>query len=46
MDKGAKVLLFGIGAVGSYYGSILARIGLLVSVVCRSDYDIEGIVAV
>lgn len=40
MNNKAKILLFGTGAVGSYYGSILARSGALVSVVCRSDYDI------
>ena len=40
MDKNVKILLFGTGAVGSFYGSILARGGAAVSAVCRSDYDI------
>ncbi len=39
MNNKAKILLFGTGAVGSYYGSILARGGASVSAVCRSDYD-------
>jgi 2-dehydropantoate 2-reductase len=40
MAKNVKILLFGTGAVGSFYGSILARGGASVSAVCRSDYDI------
>ncbi|HHZ71307.1 MAG TPA: 2-dehydropantoate 2-reductase [Methylococcaceae bacterium] len=31
-------LVFGTGAIGGFYGSLLARQGLQVSVVCRSDY--------
>lgn len=40
MKTKANILLFGTGAVGSFYGSILARGGASVSAVCRSDYDI------
>ena len=35
----AKVLVIGAGAVGAFYGSLLAKAGDEVSVVCRSDYD-------
>lgn len=34
-----KVLVIGTGAVGSFYGALLARIGAEVSVVARSDYE-------
>jgi len=34
-----KVLVIGAGAVGAFYGSLLAQAGAEVSVVCRSDYD-------
>ncbi len=45
-----RVLVIGTGAVGSFYGSLLAKQGVEVSVVARSDYehikehgiDIEG----
>ncbi|MFI3156514.1 MAG: 2-dehydropantoate 2-reductase [Methylococcaceae bacterium] len=33
-----KVLVIGAGAVGAFYGSLLAKAGAEVSVVCRSDY--------
>lgn len=33
-----KVLVVGAGAVGAFYGSLLAKAGAEVSVVCRSDY--------
>jgi 2-dehydropantoate 2-reductase len=33
-----KVLVIGSGAIGSFYGSLLARAGCEVSVVARSDY--------
>jgi 2-dehydropantoate 2-reductase len=34
-----NVLIIGSGAIGSFYGSLLARQGLHVGVVARSDYD-------
>lgn len=34
-----NVLVIGTGAIGSFYGGLLARQGLAVSVVARSDYD-------
>lgn len=34
-----NVLVIGTGAIGSFYGSLLARAGAQVSVVARSDYD-------
>ena len=34
------VLIVGAGAIGAFYGSILARQGARVSVVCRSDFDV------
>jgi len=41
MDKEkTKVLLFGTGAVGSFYAGKLSQGGASVSVVSRSDYDI------
>jgi 2-dehydropantoate 2-reductase len=33
-----KVLVIGAGAIGAFYGSLLAKAGAEVSVVCRSDY--------
>ncbi len=33
------VLVIGAGAVGAFYGSLLAQVGAEVSVVCRSDYE-------
>jgi 2-dehydropantoate 2-reductase len=33
-----KVLVIGAGAIGGFYGSLLAKAGADVSVVCRSDY--------
>lgn len=40
-DTNAKpsVLIVGAGAIGALYGSVLARQGAKVSVVCRSDYE-------
>ena len=35
-----KILIVGTGAVGGFYGALLAKAGAEVSVVCRSDYDI------
>ncbi len=34
-----KILIVGAGAIGAFYGALLARQGAQVSVVCRSDYD-------
>ncbi|MFA5985693.1 MAG: 2-dehydropantoate 2-reductase [Methylococcaceae bacterium] len=34
-----KILVVGAGAIGGFYGSLLAKIGLEVSVVGRTDYD-------
>lgn len=34
-----KVLIIGTGAVGSFYGSLLAKVGAEVSVAARSDYE-------
>lgn len=34
-----KVLIVGTGAIGGFYGSLLARQGIEVSVVCRSEYE-------
>lgn len=34
-----KALVIGTGAVGSFYGALLAKQGIQVSVVARSDYD-------
>ncbi len=33
-----KVLVIGAGAIGGFYGSLLAKQGAEVSVICRSDY--------
>ena len=35
-----KILIVGAGAIGSFYGSLLAREGQQVSMVVRSDYDV------
>ncbi len=35
-----KILIIGTGAIGSFYGALLAKAGAQVSVVCRSDYTI------
>jgi len=34
-----RVLVIGTGAVGSFYGSLLAKQGVAVSVLARSDYE-------
>jgi len=34
-----KILIVGAGAIGGFYGALLAKAGAEVSVVCRSDYD-------
>jgi 2-dehydropantoate 2-reductase len=34
-----KILIIGAGAIGGFYGALLAKAGADVSVVCRSDYD-------
>ena len=34
-----KILVIGVGAVGSFYGAKLANAGAEVSIWCRSDYD-------
>jgi len=34
-----KILVVGAGAIGGFYGALLAKAGAEVSVVCRSDYD-------
>lgn len=36
---GKKIIIVGAGAIGAFYGSLLALAGAEVSVVCRSDYD-------
>ncbi|MGR8929989.1 MAG: ketopantoate reductase family protein [Gammaproteobacteria bacterium] len=35
-----SILVVGAGAVGGFYGALLARAGADVSVVCRSDYEV------
>ncbi len=35
-----KILIVGAGAIGGFYGALLAKAGAEVSVVSRSDYDI------
>lgn len=37
--KQDKILIIGTGAIGGFYGALLAKAGAEVSVVCRSDYD-------
>lgn len=39
-NKKTKILLFGTGAVGSFYAGKLSQAGAVVSVVSRSDYDV------
>jgi 2-dehydropantoate 2-reductase len=34
-----KVLVVGAGAIGGFYGALLAKAGAEVAVVCRSDYE-------
>jgi 2-dehydropantoate 2-reductase len=34
-----KILIIGTGAIGGFYGSLLAKAGADVAVVCRSDYE-------
>lgn len=34
-----KVLIIGTGAIGAFYGALLAKAGAEVAVVCRSDYE-------
>ncbi|MGJ0431660.1 ketopantoate reductase family protein [Methylobacter sp.] len=34
-----KILIIGAGAIGAFYGALLAKAGADVSVVCRSDYE-------
>jgi 2-dehydropantoate 2-reductase len=34
-----EILIVGTGAVGAFFGAVLARQGAAVSVVCRSDYE-------
>jgi len=35
----AKILVIGAGAIGAFYGGVLAKAGCEVSVVARADYD-------
>jgi 2-dehydropantoate 2-reductase len=37
--QASQVLIVGAGAIGAFYGSLLAKAGAEVSVVCRSDYE-------
>lgn len=37
---GDKILVVGVGAIGGFYGALLAKAGADVSVVCRSDYEL------
>jgi len=39
MAEQVKALVLGAGAIGSFYGAILHRAGVAVSVVLRSEYD-------
>ncbi|MCP3965439.1 MAG: 2-dehydropantoate 2-reductase [Lentisphaerae bacterium] len=34
-----RVLVFGAGGVGAYFGSRLSQVGMEVSVICRSDFE-------
>ena len=34
-----KVLVIGAGAIGGFYGALLAKAGADVAVVCRSEYE-------
>ena len=40
MEEKIKILLFGTGAVGSFYAGKLSQAGASVSVVARSDYNV------
>ncbi|MDH5561490.1 MAG: 2-dehydropantoate 2-reductase [Deltaproteobacteria bacterium] len=40
MKDKIKLLVVGSGAIGSFYGGKLARTGLSVSLLCRSDYEV------
>ena len=40
MNRNKHVLIVGAGAIGAFYGALLARAGCEVSVVCRSDYSV------
>ncbi len=35
-----KILIVGAGAIGAFYGALLAKAGADVAVVCRSDFDV------
>jgi len=35
----SRVLVIGAGAIGGFYGSLLAKAGADVAVVCRFDYE-------
>ena len=35
-----KVLIIGAGAIGAFYGALLAKAGASVSVVCRNDFAV------
>ncbi|MGH8674067.1 MAG: 2-dehydropantoate 2-reductase N-terminal domain-containing protein [Burkholderiales bacterium] len=37
-----RIVIVGAGAIGAFYGSVLARAGCEVSVVARSDYDVAS----
>ena len=37
--KTDQILIVGAGAIGAFYGALLAKAGADVSVVCRSDYE-------
>jgi len=39
-DAPARVLIIGAGAIGAFYGGVLARAGCEVSVVARSDFGV------
>ena len=38
-EAGCRVLVLGAGALGAFYGAVLARAGCAVSVVARSGID-------
>jgi 2-dehydropantoate 2-reductase len=40
MNRNKQVLIVGAGAIGAFYGALLAKSGCEVSVVCRSDYPV------
>jgi 2-dehydropantoate 2-reductase len=39
LERAVKVLVIGSGAIGSFYGALLAKSGFSVSVLARSDYE-------